>query len=134
MTELDNLELYEEREREILERLGQMSMNDPERKSLTQELNVVSSIIVNYKQTELTRLNNNARNDIDEARLVIEGEKVQNDKTRNKIMVGGSILSVLAGWWLHGKSYHMDEKGYPFKEMKQFSKDMVDGKYNPFRR
>lgn len=121
----DNLELYEERERELLERLGRMSADDPNRKSVVQELNTLSSIQVNYQQTELTRLNNNAKNDIDEERLRVEAEKVKNDKTRNWTTVGVSFFSMLLGYLTIHKSYHMDDEGYSFKDLKKYGQDLI---------
>ena len=122
----NNLELYEKREHEILEQLGKMEMSDPNRKNLVQELNTLSSIRNNYDQTELTRLNNNARNDIEEAKLAIEEEKVKNDKERTKAMWFQAALSFLGGAALTMKSYHMDTKGYPYKDLKQFAMRQIE--------
>lgn len=124
--EENNLELYEKREHEVLEQLGKMEMSDPNRKNLVQELNTLSSIRNNYDQTELTRLNNNARNDIEEAKLAIEEEKVKNDKERTKAMWFQAALSFLGGAALTMKSYHMDTKGYPYKDLKQFAMRQIE--------
>lgn len=124
----DNLDLYEEREHEVLEQLGRMSMDDANRKALVSELTALSSIRNSYEQTEQTRLNNNARNDIEEQKLVIEEEKVKNDKKRTIAMWVQTFLSVGVGGYLTFKSYNMDEKGYPFKELKEFARGLVSGK------
>lgn len=125
MEEKNNLELYEEREREILEALGRMETSDPNRKNLIQELNTISTIRNNYDQTELTRLNNNARNDIEEAKLAVEEEKVKNDKNRAIATAVQSAVSIGVGTYLFHKSYHMDVKGYPFKDMKVYAMDLI---------
>lgn len=124
----DNLDLYEEREHEVLEQLGRMNMDDANRKALVSELTALSSIRNSYEQTEQTRLNNNARNDIEEQKLVIEEEKVKNDKKRTIAMWVQTFLSVGVGGYLTFKSYNMDEHGYPFKELKEFARGLVSGK------
>ena len=126
MGEESNLDLYEKREHEVLERLGRMEQNDPERKSAVNELTALSSIRVSYEQTEQARLNNNARNDIDEERLKIEQAKLENDRERNKAMWIQALLSFLAGTALTMKSYHMDEKGYPYKDLKIQGMKLID--------
>lgn len=122
----DNLELYEEREHEILEELGKMTPTDPNRKPLIQELNTIAGIRVNYDQTEQTRLNNNARNDIDEQKLIVELEKVKNDKRKNIALWIQAIFSGALGVYAVNKSYHMDEKGYPYKDMKQSGLKLIE--------
>ena len=98
--EEDNLELYEKREHEVLERLGMTEFDDQNRKALVNELNVLSSIRNTYEQTDQTRLNNNAKISIDEAKLVIEQEKIRNDKERTKMMLLQAILSFGGGAFL----------------------------------
>lgn len=124
----DNLELYKEREREDLEKLGRMTIEDPNRKGVVAELTSLSSILNSYEQTDQTRLNNNARNDIEEQKLVIENEKVKNDKKRTTAMWVQTFLSVGVGSYLTFKSYKMDEHGYPFKDLKEFARGLVSGK------
>ena len=113
-----NLDLYEKREHEVLERLGQTEHDDPNRKNLVNELTALSSIRVSYEQTEQTRLNNNARNDIDEEKLRIEQAKLENERDRNKAIWIQALLSFFAGTALTMKSYHMDEKGHPYNDLK----------------
>lgn len=122
----NNLDLYEKREHEVLEQLGRTEHDDPNRKNLVNELTALSSIRVSYEQTEQTRLNNNARNDIDEEKLRIEQGKLENEKERNKVLIGQSLLSLLVGVGLTMKSYHMDEKGYPYKDLKVQGMKIID--------
>ncbi len=126
MDEKSNQELYEEREHEILEKLGRMEPDDPNRKALVSELSALSSIRVSYEQTEQTRLNNNRKNDIDEDRLRIEQAKLQNDQERNKTLLLQFLLSLAVGTGLTFKSYHMDEKGYPYKDLKIRGMNLID--------
>lgn len=122
----NNLDLYEKREHEVLERLGKTEHDDPNRKNLVNELTALSSIRVSYEQTEQTRLNNNARNDIDEEKLRIEQGKLENEKERNKTIMLQSLLSLLVGVGLTMKSYHMDERGYPYKDLKVQGMKLID--------
>lgn len=122
----NNLDLYEKREHEVLEQLGRTEHDDPNRKNLVNELTALSSIRVSYEQTEQTRLNNNARNDIDEEKLRIEQGKLENEKERNKTLMAQSLLSLLVGIGLTMKSYHMDERGYPYKDLKVQGMKLID--------
>ncbi len=126
MNEADNLELYEKREHELLEELGKLQPNDPNRKPIVQELNTIASIKATYNQNELTRLNNNARNDIEEQKLIIEQEKIRNDKRRTIAMWVQAIFSGGLGLYAVNKSYHMDEHGYPYKDLKQKGLKLID--------
>lgn len=122
----NNIEMYQAREKEILEELGKMKMDDSKRKPLVDELTAISKILVSYEQTELTRLNNNAQNDINEARLIIDEQKVKNDKEKNQVMAAQGVLSLLFGgfcWW---KSYHMDEDGFAFRGLKDWALKQID--------
>ena len=106
--EKDNLELYEEREREILEQLAKMDLDDPKREKLERELETLSKIINSYKQTELTRLNNNMQNDIKEEQLVIDARKVETEEKKVKAGWGQTILCVGGSIGLTGLSYFLD--------------------------
>ena len=118
MGEKSNLELYREREREILEQLGRMKEDDPARKPLVEELSKVSSIIVAYEQTDQTRLNNNAQNDINEQRLIIDEKKIVQEDKRIRLGLFQGGLYTLVGAGLAYWSYHMDEENSPYKMMK----------------
>lgn len=122
----NNLDLYEKREHEVLEQLGRTEHDDPNRKNLVNELTALSSIRVSYEQTEQNRLNNNARNDIDEEKLRIEQGKLENEKERNKTLMAQSLLSLFVGIGLTMKSYHMDERGYPYKDLKVQGMKLID--------
>ena len=118
MGEKSNLDLYREREREILEQLGRMKEDDPARKPLVEELSKVSSIIVAYEQTDQTRLNNNAQNDINEQRLIIDEKKIVQEDKRIRLGLFQGGLYTLVGAGLAYWSYHMDEENSPYKMMK----------------
>lgn len=124
--EKDNLELYEDREHELLEKLGRMESDDPNYGKVVGYLDTVSKIRVNYETSEQTRLNNNARNSIEEEKLIIEHAKIQSDKDRTKAMWIQALLSFVGGAALTMKSYHMDESGYPYKDLKVFGMKLIE--------
>ena len=106
--EKDNLELYEEREREILEQLARLSLDDPKREKLEKELETLSRIINSYRQTELTRLNNNRQNDTKEQQLIVDARKVEIEEKKIKAGWGQTILCLGGSVCLTGLSYFLD--------------------------
>jgi hypothetical protein len=122
----DNLELYEIREKEILEELGRLNMDDPKREKLWKELDTNARIRKAYSDSEQERLNNNAKNDIEEAKLVIEEKKLENDKNRTKTSVIQTILYILAGVGSYCASYHMEETKQVFRDAKDWGKGLIN--------
>ena len=125
MEEKDNLELYEEIEHNIQERFNRMTPEDPNRKTLREDLVAISEIRNQYAQTEQNRLNNNAQNDINEERLKVDQRKVEVEREKNLMMAGLSLLNTGFGAYLHGKSYHMDEHGWSYKPLKEYALRLV---------
>ena len=122
----DNLELLEERQRELLELLGRMEIDDSKRSKVQEELNLISKIIVETRAQEETRLNNNARISIDEERLRIDQEKLENDKQWKWVTVGTSVGGAVLGAGMQWMSYHMEETGYAYKSLKAFGERTVE--------
>ena len=116
----DNLELLEERQRELLELLGRMEIDDPKRSKVQEELNLISKIIVEMKSQEETRLNNNARISIDEERVKIEQEKLENDRQWKWVTVGTSVGGAILGAGMQWLSYHIEDTSYAYKGLKAF--------------
>ena len=128
--EKDIVDLYEDRIKEKLEELGRMSKDDPNREKVQKEIDMLSKNHLNYIELEQNRLNNNAKNDNDEQKLLIEEEKIKLDK---KKMVWTGIASIFVplvsigtGTFVHFKSYHMDEQYWPHKESKSHGDNLID--------
>ena len=122
---MDNMELLEQAEKNALIQLDRMEYNDPNRGKVVNEIETISKIRNAYDQTEQTRLNNNARNDIDEAKLVIETKKVENEKHRlvvDGIKIGAGVAVGIGGQYL---SYHMEETKLAFKGLVAWVKDFT---------
>ncbi len=136
MNEKDNIELYDEIERDLQDKLMRMDPGDPNRKPLMDELKGVSSIIISYRDAEQRRLDSYAKNENDEAKIAIEHQRYESDKKRGWIsliisamtpIVGGGI-----GYWINKKSYQMEEKEYAYKPLKDFGKRLTE--FNIFKR
>lgn len=134
MEEKDNLELYEEGERKILEEYNKLDPDDPKRAELLKQLTGISAIRNNYEQTEQNRLNNNARNDIEEQKLVVQEEQTKNDKLKVLIWSGLTLLGYGLGHYDQIKSYHMEEKNFAFKGLKSYGEKMIDKAQSLFGR
>ena len=122
----DNLDLYEKREHEVLEELGKMGLTDPHRKDLTAELNTYSTIRNAYEKSEQNRLENNAKNDVKEEMLKIQADKAKTE--RQKVILGAVqfVAGIAIGGAFQWKSYHMDEKGFAFKGLKNFGEKITE--------
>ena len=129
---MDNRELLELTKKNALLQLDRMEYNDPNRGKVVNELETVSKILNADDQTEQTRLNNNARNDIDEAKLIVEQQKVENEKRRmtiDGVKIGLGVVVTLVGQHM---AYHMEETKLAFKGMANWVKEFANNIY--FRR
>lgn len=127
--EKDNLDLYEEREHELLDQLGRMEITDPNRDKIEKELDTLAKIRSKYLELEQNRLNNNAKNDIEEAKLLVEKSKLENEKRRNRTTLWATFITTLfttgIGYSAIMKSYHMDEEFWPHKDLKVFGQNLI---------
>ena len=70
--EKDIVELLEDRERELLDNLGNRQIDDPKREAVVRELETYAKIVDQYEARDQRRMDNNAKNDIEEQRIVID--------------------------------------------------------------
>lgn len=124
--ELSTMELLEQREKEVYEELGRLDMNDPKRGPLLNEAKTLAGIRVAYEETEQTRLNNNAKNDIEEEKLVIESEKLKNDKARMKLDFGKAAMYLFGGFASGLSSYMLEGWFQEYKPLKRFQERVHD--------
>ena len=129
INEKDNMDLYEEREHELLDQLGRMEISDPNRDKVEKELDTLAKIRSKYLELEQNRLNNNAKNDIEEAKLLVEKSKLENEKRRNRTTLWATFITTLfttgIGYSAIMKSYHMDEEFWPHKDLKVFGQSLI---------
>lgn len=119
-------ELMEEREKEIYVELGKLKFDDPKRQKLMAEAKSLADIKNAYETTENNRLNNNARNDIEEQKLVIEEAKLRNDKRRIGVDIARIIVYTIAGFGLNVASYTMDSWFQKDSRMQKFAERVHD--------
>lgn len=114
---MDNMKLLEEVEKNGLQQLNRMEYNDPNRGKVLDEIEKVSKIRNAYDQTELTRLNNNARNDQEEAKIAIDEKKVENERRKTNLDFGKAVLYFVAGFGGGWLSFNMEKTELAFKQM-----------------
>ncbi len=124
--EKSTMDLLEEVERAAYEELQKMGPDDPNRKNMLNEAKTCAELRLTYDQNEATRLNNNAKNDLDERRLAIEEEKVKNDKSRVKVDFAKGLLYFVGGIFSGFSSYMMSDWFQEYKPMGRISEKMHD--------
>lgn len=124
--EKSTMDLLEETERAAYEELKKLNFDDPNRKNVLNEAKTCAELRMTYEQNENTRLNNNAKNDLDEQRLVIEAEKVKNDKNRVRVDFTKGMLYFVGGIFSGFSSYMMSDWFQDYKPLTRFSEKMHD--------
>lgn len=115
--EMDNLDLLEQVENQALKCVLNMADNDENRAKKISEIETISKVRNNYEQNEQNRLNNNAKNDIEEEKLAVERMKIELEHKKIKVNVGSTVLYFLAscaGTWT---AYNMEEVKLAFKPL-----------------
>lgn len=126
MAEMTNLGLLEEVEKEGLEELKRRNYDDPARKSIMAEVKTCSDIRVANAQVELDRVNNNAKNSIEEERIMIEREKVKTDRKRGRTEIAKAIIYFVGGAAMHITSYFMEAAFQRYPQMSRFADQLHD--------
>ena len=101
-------ELVEKRLKENFEELGRRNYDDPNRSKIASEAKTLSEIKVALDSNELTRLNNNAKNDIEEQKLFIEQKKLENERKKIGADIGKVIVYTVGSFGLGIGGYLMD--------------------------
>lgn len=116
----------ETRIREAVEELGKMNYDDPNRGKLINEIKTLKELQLSEQEADDARLNNAARNDIDERRLEIEEQKVQNDKRKNGTDIAKLVVYSLLGVGMSFSSYMMDNWFHRDSSMYRFGEKLHD--------
>jgi len=124
--EMSTMELLEKREHEAYEELGKLNYGDENRGKVLNELKTLASIRNDYDQTELSRLNNIAKNDIEDRKLDVESEKIKNDKRRMWSEVGKAVLYFVGGFGSMFSSYMMSEWFQRDTQLHRFGEKLHD--------
>lgn len=131
--EISTRDLMEQNLRKANEELSRIDPSDAaKRKAKTEEITALTTALNSMDQTEQNRLNNNAKNSIEEDKLRIEAERVENDKKRIKLGWGQLGIGILGGFLLKTWAYMLSEHFQEDRPMGQFSDKLYD-KYTQFR-
>lgn len=88
--------------------LGRMKYDDPNRGKVLSEIKSLEEIKRDEENAETTRLNNNARNDIEEQKLDVERERCSIEKRKIRSTWGQIASYFIAGFGSLGASYLLD--------------------------
>ena len=119
-------ELRDVREKECLIELGKMKFDDSNRTKVLNEWEKYAEARNNDAKADQARLDANAKNELDEARLAIEQAKVKAENKRfwadiAKIFAAAGITA--GGNFM---CYHMDETRNAYKDLKQGVRNLTD--------
>lgn len=122
-------ELRDLREREIYLQMGKLKYDDPLNDKLANRAKVISDIRCSENSTDNNRLNNNARNDVEEQKLLIEERRLRAEKWKALIEFGKITGYGILGYFCIRRSYTMSEISAPFRDMKKFGEDLIEKIY-----
>lgn len=126
MAEYNNLEAIEQRIGELVEDLGKTAFGTEEYDARAKELETLSKVRESFVRTELQRIDNDAKNDIAEAELVVRQQDVKNGKIRNALTFVTSLLYMGTSTYQGMKSYKMNETLISFKPMERSAERLRD--------
>lgn len=119
-------ELRETRIHEAYEELGRMKYDDPNRGKVMSEIKALEEIKLNEANAESTRLNNNAKCDIEEQKLEVERERTRIEKKKIRSTWGQIGAYFVAGFGSLGASYLLDPWFQKNPQMTKFSERLRD--------
>lgn len=123
---LSTAELLEKRKKEMLIALGKLKDDDPNRQKMVAEIKAYSEIQNADETLEQSRVNNNAKNELEEQRLVIDEMKAKNEARRIKVDIGKICAAVIIGFGGNLMSYNMDTVQNAYKECKLWAQKQYD--------
>ena len=88
----DVMDLIEARQKEYLEELGKLNPTDPKSSEVVKNFVALSGVADDYEQRDQKRLEGNAKNDIEEQKLIIEMQRINNDKIRARLDFAGRLM------------------------------------------
>lgn len=130
---LDVKSLYEKREKEILLELGKMKPEDANYQKLLNQAKTYAEIRNADETADLTRFNNNAKNELEEARIEVDVKKTKNETARIWVDLGRIAAAVYTSIRTPYISYHMEEYSNPYKKMEQSMTKLKDDLMGRFR-
>lgn len=130
---LDVKSLYEKREKEVLLELGKMKPDDANYQKLLNQAKTYAEIRNADENTDITRFNNNAKNELEEARIEVDAKKAKNETARIWVDLGRIAAAVYTSIRTPFIAYHMEEYSNPYKKMEQSMTKLKDDLMGRFR-
>lgn len=127
-------ELREKRIREGLILLGTLKDDDPLRQKVQNEIESLSRQQNADDTLELNRLNNNAKNEIEERRVDVELLKTQNDRKRLRVDIGKIFAGIFVGITGNVMCYNMDITKNVYKKGEQWVNRTYESLMKTFNR
>lgn len=118
-------DMIDTRSEEILEELGKTKMNESDYTTMTKNLETLQKINADRETRDQNRLNNNAKNELEEARLRLEEEKLKTQRLGNYLSVGQTALFGVASWVFCKISYNGDLMGMANRNLMAKANDML---------
>lgn len=122
---MDIIEMYEEREGELLTRLKEVPYTDPEYKTITENLKTISEQKDRQIKTENERHNNNEKNDIERRKVEVSEEQVKTDRIRIKVGVVSDVIDLGKCIGFSWVCYNGDKISYAIKDIKDVAKGFL---------
>lgn len=124
----------DERCNEILDDLGKTKMDDPSYGNKVKNLETLSKIKADQETRDQTRMNNNARNDIEEVKVRLEEEKLKVQK-QGQVLSGFQTFGYAGLACLFAKiSYKGDLTGLANRPIMDMGKNLFNAAKGFFRR
>lgn len=108
--------------------LGRLKYDDPNRGKVLNEIKSLEEIKRDEENAETTRLNNNARNDIEEQKLDVERERCSIEKRKIRSTWGQIAAYFIAGFGSLGAGYLLDpwfQKNPNFTKFSEKLRDLI---------
>ena len=123
--EKDIVELAEGSMRDLYEGLNKMQVGDPKRESIMKEIESHSKIVDSYESRDLRRMDNNAKNDIEEQRVIVDQMKVQNSKAELWVRLIEKAMYFVGAFGVGYYGYHADKYHLFAKPFARFRDDLL---------
>ena len=124
--EMSTMDLIEANEKALYEHLGRVNYDDASRGKLLEEAKVYAGIRKTYGELEQTKLDSESKNQLDVRRMIIEEEKVKNEKKRIGVDVGKAALYFFGGMFSGFSSYMLDTWFQEYKPLKRLQEKAHD--------
>ena len=125
-------ELMETSLQKSYEEWNEMKDGDENKPKKLNEIKTLAEVMNNYDKTNQERLNDNAKNSIDEARIKIEEAKVKNDHKRIVLGWGEIGIGLTFGALINFANFILSENMQADKGLQRFADNCYNWITKPF--